>query len=130
MQEKAKSKLLNVEIAESEVYRLMQANGLGCYVKQFPTIDQDVRLATGEMVLTAVVEVYRLNERANGRADDRVVQDIGSHYVERDADGRYSPRDLAIAKEIALTKARRRAVLCYLGMEYEYEEIEPPKKRK
>jgi len=126
-----KVKVLNVDIADSEVYKLMQENYLGCYLKQFPKIDEDVRQATGEIVITAVVEVYPFTK--DGKRDEgRVVQDIGSCSVERDENGRYSSRDLAIAKEIALTKARRRAVLCYLGKEYEYEEVVvvPQKKKR
>jgi hypothetical protein len=122
-------KVLNVEIADSEVYRLMQENYLGCYLKQFPTIDQDIKFATGQLVITAVVEVYPLTK--DGKRDDgRVIQDIGSYYVEPDENGKFSGRDLAIAKEIALTKARRRAVLCYLGKEYDYEEVSPAPKKK
>ncbi len=125
-----KTKILNVEISESEVYQLMLENHLGCYVKQFPKVDQDTLTATGQIVITAVVEVYQRDEKGN-RTDGRVVQDIGSHYVECDERGRASGRDIAIAKEIALTKARRRAVLCWLGKEYDYQEVEPaPTKKK
>ena len=127
-----KVKVLNVDIADSEVYKLMQENYLGCYVKQFPRIDDDIRQATGEIVITAVVEVYPFAKDGKRDLEGRVVQDIGSCAVECDENGRYSGRDLAIAKEIALTKARRRAVLCYLGKEYDYEEVVvvPQKKKK
>lgn len=120
------TKILNVDISDSQVYQLMLENYLGCYVKQFPKIDQDTLSATGQIVVTAVVEVYQRDETGK-RVDGRVVQDIGSHYVEADEKGRVSGRDIAIAKEIALTKARRRAVLCWLGKEYEYEEVTSPR---
>jgi hypothetical protein len=124
-------KILNVEIADSEVYRLMQENYLGCYVRKHPALDKDIFEATGEYVFTAEVEVYKLS--ADGRRDDsgRIIQDIGSCGIQKDQNGKVFSKDIAIAKEIALTKARRRAVLCYLGKEYDYEEVIPkPEKPK
>ncbi|ACF12750.1 hypothetical protein Ctha_0279 [Chloroherpeton thalassium ATCC 35110] len=111
-----KLKLLNVEIAESEVNRLMREYQLGCLVKKFPSL-------TGDMY-GAEVEVYLMDDACR-RLGDGGVSDVGFAAPEHPD----SPHSHAVAAEMALTKARRRAVLAFLGKVYEYSEASGKKKR-